>query len=153
MRRLIIVTGLLLLIYDLAAQREVQDVYNLFSKAYQNYDSGILKTIYADEAIYLSPGLAIEIGSHTFIAGFKGMFEGARERNEALNISFKIVRRRKEGKVVIDIGYYKLVRSSLGEEDKISVGKFIAILEKFEDGNWKFIADGYSEAPIEAFPN
>ena len=153
MRRLIIIASLSFFVNDLEAQIEVQDVYSLFSKAYQTYDSGIIKTIYAEEAIYLSPGQAIEIGSNTFIGGFRGMFERARERNEALNISFKIVHRRKEGKVVIDIGYYKLVRSSLGEEDKISVGKFIAILEKFEDGNWKFIADGYSEAPIEAFSN
>ena len=153
MKQFALILAISILSQTIWAQNNVEEVYEIFSKAYATYDSELIKKIYNEEAIYLSPGQPIEAGSDIILNGFRSMFDGAREKEEKLNIAFKIVDRNTQGEVVIDIGYYKLTRTSKENESRTFVGKFITVLKQAEDGNWQFIADGYSNAPVSAYPD
>lgn len=127
----------------------IDRVYDLFSRAYRELDISLIDSIYQVDAIYLNPGDAIQFGKTSFIGSFQSMFENSKTDGSSLDIRFQIVDRQISGDQVVDIGYFNLTRSKDDQAAGSSVGKFITVLKKQPDGHWKFIADGYSQAPME----
>jgi hypothetical protein len=80
------------------------------------------------------------------------MFDNARVDSAKLEIDFQIKDRQINNDRAVDIGYYHLVRRKDRQISFTDVGKFITVLKKQSNGHWKFITDGYSQAPVEAWP-
>lgn len=147
---------LLVLYFPVLGQHEpgIDQVYATFSKAYATCDVSLISEIYSEEALYLQPNgeAGVQEGREAFIGGFEQMFAWAKESKIQLAISFRFVRREVWDDHAYDIGYYRLVQSNAqGEVGEPAVGKFITLLEKQADGSWRFILDGYSNAPLSAF--
>jgi len=129
----------------------INNVYDTFSEAYRNLDVSLVEKIYTDSAIYLNPGDPIQFGKSEFIGSFARMFSEAKADSAMLDIQFRILDRRLTTDQAVDIGYYQLQRKKGTEIGFTSVGKFITVLKKQSDGTWKFITDGYSQAPLDAW--
>lgn len=132
-------------------EKKIDEVYYIFSKAYRDLDADLVRSIYADSAIYLSPGAPIQVGKSAFIDSFNQMFQQSMLDSASLEIEFRILRRDLLDKEAVDIGYYHLQQTRGSETVFTSVGKFITVLKEQTDGNWKFVADAYSQAPVDAW--
>ena len=122
-------------------------MYQTFSKAYDLLDSEMVKALYEPDAYYFYPQIPIQRGYDKFMGGFEDMFRRANNDSATLKIEFRIIERNVIADHAYDVGYYRLSRST----GNVSVGKFVTILRKQDDGQWKFVLDTYSSAPVEAF--
>lgn len=124
--------------------------YEKMTEAYEKLDARLLHEVYFESALYMSPdgNQKIQKGIDSFIDGFGGMFRNAAENGDQLTISFKIEKRMKDDKMVVDAGYYKLLVVPKEGEERESYGKFVTVLKKDPaDGKWKFVLDGYNPSP------
>lgn len=126
---------------------QIDLVYKTFSEAYVQLDAQMVQDLYEPDAYYFYPQIPIQRGHKSFMNGFTDMFDRARENQTTLKIEFRIVERQLMHDHAYDIGYYRLSKS----DGNVSVGKFVTILRKQEDGGWKFVLDTYSSAPLDAF--
>ncbi len=134
--------------------QQIDQIYKMFSKAYSLKNADILKHLYTQDCVYISPDKEVGIENNEDVYnGFREMFEGAKADEKDLEIKFKFVTREVNGDMAIDAGYYKLSRSK-GKKDKTySHGKFLIILKKGEDNIWKIFADSYSACAAEFYEN
>ncbi len=130
---------------------ELNKVYETFSQAYADKDIGLIEAIYTTNAVYLTPGDTIKLHADDFIPGFADMFHRADVDSIFLKLEFQIRERQQFPNQAIDAGYYRFTRLTSGEVTNISLGKFITVLSRQEDGSWKFTHDGYSDAPQSAW--
>lgn len=131
--------------------QELNKVYETFSRAYADKDIGLIEAIYVSDAVYLTPGDTIKLHTDDFIPGFADMFHRAEVDGTFLKLQFQIRDRQQFPSHAIDAGYYRFTRSTSGEVTDTSLGKFITVLSRQEDGSWKFTHDGYSDAPQSAW--
>ncbi len=131
---------------------KVDAVYSQMAIAYRKADINMIGELYADTAIYLNPGDALQFGKKQFIRNFEVMYADARKNKAQLSIEFEIVKRTSDnaGKV-IDVGYYRFTREKEGEDTALAVGKFITVLQKQTDGAYRFVIDGFNQAPLDAW--
>lgn len=130
----------------------INSIYDRFSIAYTDLNAELVNNLYEENAIYLNPGDPIQFGRSAFISSFQDMFASSKADSTKLNIQFRILDRKiVSAEQVIDIGYFRLERKKDTITNGTNVGKFITILHKQPDGSWKFIADAYNHAPIEAW--
>lgn len=127
-----------------APHKEIDAVYQTFSRAYDNLDPVLVSDLYGNEALYLAPGRPIQKGREEIHKSFKGFFDWAREKGRTLSVSFHIVERGVNGNLAYDVGIYTLKGSGGGMPDGEDQGKFVVIARKREDGTWYFQVDGYS---------
>lgn len=121
-------------------------VYATMSKAYQNLDAELIRTIYRADAQYLSPQRDIRQGVETFISDFEGMFAGAKADQRALDIQFEIKSRQQlNKKTILDVGIYTLTSTSAEGKVGTSKGKFTTLLEKDKKAGWQFTLDTYND--------
>lgn len=134
--------------------KEIDKIYKTFTKAYSTLDAELVTNLYTADALYLSGEDAIKKGQDEISKGFERYFKWAESENVHLDIAFDIQNRSISDSLVSDVGYYLITTTFPGDsakEERQSAGKFITILEKNEEGVWQFIADGYNNAPVEAF--
>ncbi len=135
-----------------AIEKEINNIYHNFSKAYAILDVQLVADLYRDDALYLSGEGEIRKGKDNISPTFKRYFEWAKSNNASLEINFDIQQRTISDSLVTDVGYYLINTTYLDSLDlpvKQSAGKFITIINQDKEGNWKFIADGYNSAPPE----
>jgi len=133
---------------------QLDQPYDTMIEAYKSLDADMLKQVYHESAVYLSPsrGQKIQEGLPSFISGFEGMFSNAKEKNEDLVLSFKIVKREQRNNMAVDVGYYKLEVKKNDQVLGTSYGKFVTLLTKDNrSSSWKFEVDGYSASPAVEF--
>lgn len=130
---------------------ELNKVYETFSRAYADKDIGLIEAIYTTDALYLIPGDTIKRNANDFVPGFADMFHRAEVDSTFLKLEFQIMDRQQLANHAIDTGYYRFIRSRSGEMPDTSLGKFITVLSRQENGSWKFTHDGYSDAPHTAW--
>lgn len=138
------------------AQSTLDEVYQRFSAAYDRLDADAVASLYTEEAQYLTPSSdrPIRQGRAAIKQSFEAFFNSIRDRQAALDISFRIVDRSISGDLAYDVGYYKLVVSypeDPAKEPSTSAGKFVVVAKKQADGTWQFHVDGYSSTPVAAF--
>ena len=135
-----------------ADRAAIDDVYDRFSEAYAQHAPDMVADLYLDEARYLpgSGDTPILEGRDTIRRQFQFLSQ-SKERGTTLDISFRFVDRGIDGDLAYDIGYYKLVATPAEGEPRTSVGKFVTVLRQGADGQWRFVVDGFSGAPTEAF--
>ena len=127
-------------------------VYDRFTTAYETGDPEIVVALYTDDAFYLPGGNGTPILQGK--AALRDQFAFLAERKDqgvGLTIAFDIVDRTVEGDRAVDIGYYKITSTRPDGTEGVSVGKFVGVLVRGEDGQWRFRVDGYSGAPEAAF--
>ena len=137
------------------AEADIQKVYERFSAAYDSLDADMIAPLYADSALYVTsnPEEGVRRGRAGIIESFRGQFASARKRGSRLAISFRIIERAVDGDMAYDVGYYKF--SAFPEEGDTfeAAGKFVAVLRRGADGQWRFQVDGFNPAPLSAYEN
>lgn len=139
-----------------AHSQAIDLLYQQFSKAYETLDLDLVSSLYTADARFLtrSPNQVTLDGREAIRASFASYFEWAKNNNRHINISFRIVERRIADSLAYDTGYY-LLKSKPKEAqefvDEGSVGKFVTVMGLQPDGSWKFLLDGDSPAPYDAF--
>lgn len=126
---------------------EVNAVYDSFTVAYKTLNLEQLVALYDVEATYLPPRQKILRGLGEISKAFTPMFEDFSQNKGTIEIQFDILDRQLKDDVVIDSGYYYLSTTKPDRPSGRSVGKFLTILKKNKDGEWKFIYDVYNAAP------
>lgn len=137
---------------DAAEAPGLDALYDRFSAAYADLDA--LVGLYADDALYLPPEGDIRQGRSAVRESFSPFFEWAAEQGVSVELSFHVVDRTAREDLVVDVGYYSLKTNppaDSGQEPGRSVGKFVTVAERSDDGEWRFRIDGYNLAPLDAF--
>ena len=130
----------------------IERVYKQFSLAYEKLDHKLVKALYEENAIYLDPGQPIQFKQSEFINSFADMFTQADQEGMTLAIEFRIMDRKfVNSDTAIDVGYFRLRRFLNGVSQHENIGKFITVLRKQKDDSWRFIADAYNHAPLDAW--
>lgn len=138
------------------ASKSIDNLYQQFSKAYQTLDVDLVSNLYTEDANYL-PGnanQAVMMSREPIRKSFASYFEGAESMGRDLKISFRIVERNIDDSLAYDIGYYLLQSKSIDMEEFPeggNAGKFVTAMGLQQDGTWKFLLDGFSPAPYDAF--
>lgn len=125
----------------------IDAIYARFSEAYDKLDAKMVTGLYSEDALYLTPESGIQRGREVIFDNFNGFFNSTRENGGKLDISFKIVERRVEGRMGYDVGVYSLTSTGKGGATQTSRGKFVVIALKMKNGRWKFQLDSYSNMP------
>ena len=135
----------------------IDELYQQFSRAYRTLDVELVSNLYARDARYLpsNPERSILAGRAPIQNTFSSYFEWAEANGRDLDIQFRIVKRKISDSLAFDTGYY-LIRSKVSSAEKFpgdggNVGKFVTVAGLNSDGTWKFLVDGFSPAPYEAF--
>jgi len=129
---------------------QITQVYKLLSMAYEHQKVDILKSLYAEHAVYLEPNKKEGIQNYEeAMRGFQTMFEQAKGTD--LDIDFKFDKRVIEGSFAYDAGYYKLMRTDEKDKKIESYGKFLIILKKGKDDIWQIQADSFNPSNKKAF--
>lgn len=138
------------------ASKSIDRLYQQFSDAYQTLDVDLVANLYTEDAHYLpaNPQQATMTNRSEIRESFVNYFEWAKNNGNDLNISFRIIKRSIDDSLAYDIGYY-LIQSKAKSEEEFqeggNVGKFVTAMGLQNDGSWKFLLDGFSPAPYDAF--
>lgn len=137
----------------LAAQTpaEIDSVYAAFSRAYQTLDADLMRSLYTEDCRYLPTYAQMVQTCEGAMNGFTAMFENAEATGSHLDIEFAFVDRSVEGDLAYDVGYYHLTSTPPEGHPGHGYGKFVTVLKRGEDGQWRIHVDGYSAASAEAF--
>lgn len=135
-------------------EQEISEVYDQFSEAYRTLDADLVTNLYEQNAYYLSGDGKIVKGRTSIRQEFSRFFEWIASNNARMEIDFDIKDRTIRDSLAVDIAYY-LITTEFPEDStrqtQKSAGKFITVLRKQKNGDWKFKVDGYNPAPVKAF--
>lgn len=135
------------------AEREIDQVYEQFSQAYDSLDAALVAPLYTEETLYLddSSEEGVRRGREEVLRSFRDQFATARERGSKLKISFRIIDRAVDGDLAYDVGYYKYEAFPKEGDAFQAAGKFVTVLRRGSDGRWRFHVDAFSGAPLSAY--
>lgn len=135
------------------AEREIEQVYEQFSQAYDSLDAAMVAPLYTEEALYLddSSEEGVRRGREEVLRSFRDQFATARERGSKLRISFRSIDRAIDGDLAYDVGYYKYEAIPKEGDTFQAGGKFVTVLRRGSDGRWRFHVDAFSGAPLSAY--
>lgn len=154
MRRLAVLLVLLLAgcasAMKLSPSSAVDELYKTFSRAYDTLDADLVSGLYAPNALYLEPDGKTPVQHGPAIPKiFHGFFGSMRERGSTMAIRFHILERFASDDMVVDVGYFQLTTTPKQGDPRTGYGKFTTTARPQPDGTWKFVVDGYSNAPAE----
>ena len=121
---------------------EVDKLYTLFSRAYDDLDAKAVAALYDEQAVYLAPELDILRGRAAIEATYTTFFGRAKENGGKVAISFRIVDRVVAPDMVSDVGYFDLTTTREGKS-QTSRGKFTVVSRRQND-QWLYHVDSYS---------
>jgi ketosteroid isomerase-like protein len=117
--------------------------YATFAEAYRTADPALVAGLYADSALYLTPGDTIVRGRPSIEAIFAGfLVPYARSDSGGPRIRFEVADRwiAASGDLAADVGYFVI--------NERARGKFIVVWRRGVDGRWRMHADGYSGVDV-----
>lgn len=130
---------------DVSPNSGLDSTYRQFVEGYKKLDAAQVAGLYAEDAIYLSPGNEIQRGRDTIQQVFSDFFRATRENNGNLEISFRITDRVISDTLAYDVGVYKLAHLTSGKETRSSKGKFVVIARSNKEGLWKIRVHSFSD--------
>jgi CubicO group peptidase (beta-lactamase class C family)/ketosteroid isomerase-like protein len=135
---------------DNSEGRQIDFVYQNFSKGYLNLDPIFVGECYADNAVVISlyTGKSPKIfdGKKAIIADFTAFFTRLKQENKKVTIDFLISKRTITKKKASDVGFYRLVSTDSTGKSKTSYGKIAIVLVKDKSNKWKFLTDTNSSS-------
>lgn len=138
-------TSILILQDGVATHAGIDAIYARFSAGYRALDAASVAGLYTETAAYLAPGQDAQIGRAQIEANFARFFGRAKQRGEALAISFRIVQRQAQDRIAYDVGIYTLTITAANGSSRQARGKFAAVATLAGDGAWRFQVDSYSD--------
>lgn len=140
-------TNELILENGVAPNAKIDNIYRRFSEAYKKLEPLAVTDLYTEDAFYLSPGSEITRGREKIRANFEEFFRSVRENGGSLSISFRILDRRVSGDLAYDVGIYTLTQKRLNSEARTSTGKFVVVIRRMQNREWRFHVDSFSDLP------
>ncbi len=130
---------------------QINQVYNMLSKAYKAKNAEMIGHLYTDDCLYLPPrqDKAVEDAQGT-LENFRRIFKNGKSSLD-FDISFRFVERIVKDDLAYDVGYYKLVKTNPNGSSIESYGKFVTILKRDQDNIWRIHVDSYSASNKDAF--
>ena len=113
-----------------------KDIWRPFKKSYEARDWQTFNALHTDDILRVHDG-GIQIGKE-YKDAIKGYYE--RETGHETQIDFVMERRTYKEDVGYEVGFYRVIYSKTGEEDRMSYGRFHVVLNRI-DGQWKIIQD------------
>ncbi|MDQ4121600.1 MAG: serine hydrolase [Acidobacteriota bacterium] len=140
-------TGDLILEKGVAPHKGLDEVYRRFSEGYRKLDAASVAELYTETAAYLAPGSNVQTGRQEVLKNFSSFFDSVKNRNEKIEILFRILQREVDRNLAYDVGIYTLVSTSSKGESRRSTGKFVVVAKREKGNVWRFQVDGYSDLP------
>ncbi|MCA1625760.1 MAG: SgcJ/EcaC family oxidoreductase [Acidobacteria bacterium] len=137
----------LILEKGVAPHAKIDDVYRRFSEAYKKLDAEAVTNLYTDDALAISPGNDIERGREKILENFSNLFNPVKTGGGSLTISFRILERRVSGNLAYDVGIFTFTRKSAKGEARSGRGKFVVVVRRMKNGEWRFQVDAYNDLP------
>lgn len=121
-------------------KQEINDqVWSPFIQTYGGLDAEGFMAIHTDDVIRVNrDGKSMRIGAE-YSKAMHESFERSKYRGSRRAISFSFLERIHTDDYGFEVGYYKVVSASGGQE-RVSYGKFHVVLKKV-DGRWKILVD------------
>ncbi len=129
-----------------AAHKEIDAIYKIFSDAYRTLDADKVTNLYTETAAYLAPNNDIQQGRAEIRPGFQSFFDYVKKEGRTMTISFQIFQRKATKNLAYDVGIYTIRQFKDGKQvGTAGQGKFVVVAVKEKDGKWRFQVDGYSD--------
>jgi pimeloyl-ACP methyl ester carboxylesterase len=145
-----------LILFSGFAQQSPDSLYHNFTKAYDNLDAEKAGNLYVDNAEMLnlydgenanSFKRQVEIRKY-----FQNFFQRFQAQNQKLQLTFKIIDRKKIGENILDNGFYRLEILTPEKPSFFTFGKFSTILERNND-RWRFKTDATTNTDFVEYEN
>lgn len=123
--------------------KEIDAIYETFSKGYKDLNVDLVTNLYTEDANYLASGNTMTDGRAKIRENFAGFFENVRKSGNTMEIKFRILQREVDEKLGYEVGIYTLTTFKDGKQVGMGQGKFLVVTKKIGK-NWYFRFDGYS---------
>lgn len=131
-------------------------LYEDFSQAYHDMNAELINQLYTQDAVLLNlydASHPSSIHGNEEIANFfSEMFNRIEKNGEKLELTFKIIDRKKIKDTILDNGFYILTVHGPDRAKRTSYGKLSTILKLGEKG-WKFTVDANSNTDESEYRN
>lgn len=136
--------------------KEINQVYDNISQAYNELDTDRLVQFYSDGACLISASKeeGLLSGRDQIAKGFGHWFKKIKKRGAELKVHYRVVNRRVSDGTVTDAGYYLVVYTpdrSTEQPASEFVGKFIMSFQKDNANQWRIISDSANRTKVNRF--
>lgn len=100
-------------------------------------DTANMTANYADDAVFLNPGMPTISGK----AGIAALFQGMLKEMQVSEPQFRTIDVLVEGSIAVEHGSYKWTMTPKGGKPMIDSGKYLTVWQKQADGSWKIVRD------------
>ena len=111
-------------------------IWKPFKMSYEARDWQTFNSLHTDDVLRAHDG-GIQLGQE-YKDGNRAYFESANKGR--VTIDFVMERRTYKADVGYEVGFYRVIYSEEGKEDRTSYGRFHVVLKKI-DGQWKIVQD------------
>ncbi|MBK8051741.1 MAG: alpha/beta hydrolase [Saprospiraceae bacterium] len=158
--KLVVFSLLLLFAFSSTFGQNTEPIPNLlyenFVKAYDELDAEKLANLYTINAealnLYDRSNPNSLKGKEDIKKYFAKFFQAIKDNNQKLQLTFKIIDRKKVGDNVLDNGFYRLEVLTPNKPSSFSFGKISTVLE-LQDGVWKFKTDATTNTDFIEYEN
>lgn len=127
------------------ALAEPDDVYRRLSHAFETLDVEVLDQVYTEDAVYLGAGNdPIARGLDEIAENFAASFKVAKENGIDVSMNFKVLHRSAGDDHAHDVGLLHWQES--GGASGAYYGRFMTVLRKGEDGQWRIAGNAETDA-------
>lgn len=126
------------------APSPVDDLYTKMARAYAGYDVGLIRSVYAKDALtaeIISGFPAAIRRGEANIAWFAAMFADEKAKGHRISIAFRISNRSVLDKEIVDTGTYRFTINAPGQEARSSFGNFVVTARRDPKGAWAIVSD------------
>lgn len=134
-----------------ADDKALNQTYTEFMTAFNTLDYHVIENLYAADASYIPEGQEKQIinGGENIAALYQSFFSKIQRKKAFIDVDFRVIKRKIDGKNATDIGYY-LVRFQPPKETEEPVsefaGKFVIVYHKTKNGQWQLAIDSNNRA-------
>jgi pimeloyl-ACP methyl ester carboxylesterase len=145
-----------LLTFSGFAQQNPDSLYLNFTKAYSDLADEKIANLYTEQAemlnLYDGENSNSAKGEVEIRKYFQNFFQRFKAANQQLQLTFKIIDRKKSGENILDNGFYRLEILTPNKPSFFTFGKFSTILE-WKNNTWKFKTDATTNTDFIEYEN
>lgn len=142
--------------YSQTPDHDPNRVYEAFALAYLDMNASNIDQLYVEDAVLLnlydSSNPSSISGNKEIANYFSEMFARFGKTGQKLELTFKIIDRKKIEDTILDNGFYALTIHGDDQAKRVSYGKLSTIL-KLEQEGWKFMIDANSNTDESEYQN